>query len=401
MTAASDQARARFLCPNCEQRIPDTGTSYEEVMTRSRTSRSLGRGLRRINTRTTSTYGRVWLCGQCSAAYLRMVALRERGHRLMQRGGIALVVGGLILAVLYAAFQGEDVAVALISLPALAGALTIIVGGGMLIAARLRRRSVARFLNNPNLAHMATPPERLIPGGLGSTFNAPVPRLTAADRRRARQGERLRWLRIAGGGVALVVVLMTALSLGLQHQRALTPGYSADLTVVQGGWSDDGDGCTFAVDGYHLTPKAAGKGISCFAPAGDFTNFNAQATARLVRGPASTDYGLDIRVGDDLTVGDGYIFEVTVDGRAWISLLQNGTISQLSPTWQFPAGVSTETYALHTLMVEARGSTLTCFVDGKQVGSYSDGHFSAGRLGLFAGQAGTDVAFTAFSVTPE
>jgi hypothetical protein len=40
-------------------------------------------------------------------------------------------------------------------------------------------------------------------------------------------------------------------------------------------------------------------------------------------------------------------------------------------------------------------------VDGAQVGSYSDGHFSAGRLGLFAGQAGTDVAFTTFSVTPE
>ncbi len=193
---------------------------------------------------------------------------------------------------------------------------------------------------------------------------------------------------------------MTVLSLGLQHQRAPVQPYSVDLTYVEAGWSNDGDVCTFKVDGYHLTPKGAGKGISCFAPAGDFTNFNAQATAWLVSRPTSTDYGLDFRVSDDLTVG-GYIFEVTPDGRAWIALLQNGTISQLSPIWRFPAGVSTDTYTHHTLRVEPRGSTLTCFVDGKQVGSYTDSRFTAGRLGLFVGQSGADVAFTAFSVTPE
>jgi hypothetical protein len=401
MSAAFDQAGARYLCPNCEQRMPDTSTAYDEVLMRSATSRSVGRGRHTIRSRSISTHGNVWLCGQCSAAYKRMVALRERGHRLLRWGAIGLLVGGVILALLYAAFQGEDVGVALISLPTIASVLVILLAAAMLTLARIRRPGVTRFLNSPNLAHMAAPPERLSLDTSASTLTAPVQRLTAEDRRRERRRGRLRWLGIAGGGVALVVVLLTALSLGLQHQRALVPPYSADLTVAQGGWSDDGDVCTFATDGYHLTPKAAGKGISCFAPAGDFADFDAQATARLVSGPASTDYGLDFRLGDDLTVGDGYIFEVTADGRAWIALLRNGAISRLSPIWQFPAGVSTGTNDSHTLKVEARGSTLTCFVDGKQVGSYSDSHFTAGRLGLFAGQAGADVVFTAFSVTPE
>jgi hypothetical protein len=39
-------------------------------------------------------------------------------------------------------------------------------------------------------------------------------------------------------------------------------------------------------------------------------------------------------------------------------------------------------------------------VDGVPVGASSDGRFTSGRLGLFAGQAGMDVVFTSFAVTP-
>ncbi len=187
MTAASDQAGARFLCPNCEQRMPDTGTSYDEVLMRSATSRRVGRRMHTISSSSISTSGRVWLCGQCSAAYLRMVALRERGHRLLRWGAIGLLGGGVILGLLYAAFEGEDVAIALISLPAVVGARVIVLSAAMLTLARLRRRGATRFLSSPNLAHMAAPLERLVPGipapGIpASVGGAPVQRLTAEDR---------------------------------------------------------------------------------------------------------------------------------------------------------------------------------------------------------------------------
>ncbi len=46
----------------------------------------------------------------------------------------------------------------------------------------------------------------------------------------------------------------------------------------------------------------------------------------------------------------------------------------------------------------ARGSTFTCFVDGKQVGTITDTHSSRGLVGLSVVDPGVDVAFTNFSV---
>src|SRR5579871_5757072 len=106
MTAVRDPSQTRFLCPNCEQRMPDTNTAYEETLVRTSTTTSFGTRLRWV-----ATYGHVWLCGPCSAAYQRMAEMRALGHRLQRWGAIGLLGGGVLVGLLLAAVQGEDVAI--------------------------------------------------------------------------------------------------------------------------------------------------------------------------------------------------------------------------------------------------------------------------------------------------
>ena len=74
-----------------------------------------------------------------------------------------------------------------------------------------------------------------------------------------------------------------------------------------------------------------------------------------------------------------------------------GQLSVLSDVWALPSA-SRGAGRTHTLRVEARGDTLTCFVDGTRLGSVTDGHFPSGRVGLFASGSGQDAAFSDFDV---
>jgi hypothetical protein len=391
------------LCPNCGQRPGDTNTAYDEVVASS-VSSSGGFRSHRLSVRAVSTYGRVWLCAPCAAAYRRVVALRARSQQLLRVGGIGLVIGILLFALLYAALQRDVALVALLSLPLLAGTLVLLTGIGMLAASRLLKGKATRFLTSPNLARMAAPEERPVASGTPhAAARLPEETLTRAERRarraNARRRQRLKLTAIGAGSIAGLVVVVTILSLAIQHLRLSTDAYSADLTASASGWAND-EQCAEHDGAYHVAPPGQQYGVMCLAPTGDYQNFDLKVTAHLVSGPAQSSFGIVFRAGDTLTIGNGYVFVVSEDGGAQLDVLQNGTVTPLSAAWQFPAGVSRVPGASHVVEVQASGGTLTCLVDGSQVGSLSDGRFDAGRVGLYVAQPGADIAFTQFSVTP-
>lgn len=228
------------------------------------------------------------------------------------------------------------------------------------------------------------------------------PPLTPAERaalRRARKRRRrLLWVAAVAGWIAAVLVACAIFSLLLQrtHQAnaTLPREYRNALTTAVPGWAEDGDlGCGLRGGAYHVAPTGTNRSLTCFAPGGDYGDFNLQVKASLAAGRGDIGYGLAFREGDD----DEYVFEITDDGRADVEIARFGQVSVLSDVWTLPPA-SRGAGHTHTLRVEARGDTFTCFVDGTRLGAVTDGHFPLGRVGLFAGASGQDAAFTDFDV---
>jgi hypothetical protein len=170
--------------------------------------------------------------------------------------------------------------------------------------------------------------------------------------------------------------------------------FTDPLTLNSEGWPSRG-ACTFHDGAYHIAPINNGDGVTCFSPAGGYSDFDLQVTAQVVSGSPDVGYGLAFRGVDS---GDEYIFEVTTAGAARVDLVSVGTITPLSPVWTLPSG-PLGLGASHLLRVVARGNTFTCFVDNTQVGSLSDNRYSHGEVGLAVSSSNIDVAFTAFSVS--
>jgi hypothetical protein len=94
-------------------------------------------------------FGTATLCASCSAAYLRNVAVRGRGRRLINWGFVGVVVSAIVYFILVAQIpalaHGPQAIVP--ALPLLASAL--VVGAGVLLwlAAMLGRRSTMQFVH--------------------------------------------------------------------------------------------------------------------------------------------------------------------------------------------------------------------------------------------------------------
>jgi hypothetical protein len=223
-----------------------------------------------------------------------------------------------------------------------------------------------------------------------------------AARARKRRLQRIGWIGLGiGVWIGLIVGVLYAAELTGMHaltEPAPPSTYSNPLTGQPAGWGEN-DGCSAGGDAYHVAPPG-NSGLTCFAPAGRYTSVFVQVTAQLSSGSASGWYGVAFRQAD---LGDAYIFAINASGQASVLLISNGTVSQLSDTWAYatrPNMTIASPTNQHELAVEAKGSTITCSVDGTQVGTLNDAHYAVGAVGLYADPV-VDAAFTNFSVKAE
>ena len=128
-------------------------------------------------------------------------------------------------------------------------------------------------------------------------------------------------------------------------------------------------------------------------------NFIAEVEVIQRGGSTNSGYGMLIRVQDNQQF---YRFDVTGNGYYMVEKRSaGGGVERLSQDWQQTSLLLTGTDVRNLLKVEARGSTLTFFINGFEVFEISDPAFSSGGIALDAGtfdQGGLIVAFDNFSL---
>ena len=219
----------------------------------------------------------------------------------------------------------------------------------------------------------------------------------AARAARARKRKLRRHLAWTGGILAFVVAVGGVLALGAITGGAFVfhasnnSNYSDSLTTNADGWPQQ-DGCAELSGAYHVTPIDTRLGLTCFAPAGRFSGLDEQVTAQQIAGPSEGLYGLAFRAMD---AANEYLFAATDSGSAFVAKVVQDQFAPITPIWHYAPEGSGQA---HTLRVVAHGSSITCYVDGTQVGTLTDNSYSVGAVGLFAGSGGLDIAFTNFAV---
>ncbi len=396
---------SQAFCPNCHIGLPDTPVEYDEILYALYSSTASSPRRRARSFRGASTYGRVALCAACAAAYRRMVRLRATGHKAVNYGFAVLLIGAVVFALLVSSVPswGTGVPAYLLATPVNFGLLAILAGAVLVAAAAIMKRPATRFLahpttqSSPSTSFTAAPPAApAVPSTVAFTPD-PASR-EAARAARARRRRRIRRLGWIGFGVAWIAAIIAVLAIFMstlgQHSLASHPLASFDdpLTQSSAGWANTG-GCTFHDSAYHIAPPGGRLGLTCLAPAGAYTDFDLSVTATLVAGAPDAAFGLAFRYAD----GNAYLFEISGDGHAHLSLLSTGSAAPISPVWTFVT--RTRPTASHTLRVVAKSASFTLFVDRTQIATFSDSHYISGEVGLFVSHPGMDVAFTNFSVS--
>jgi hypothetical protein len=396
-------------CPNCQIRPADTDVEFHEVLHSRYQSRMWAMGWWQDRSiRGFYKSGRARLCARCAANYRRIVQMRTNGMRALNYGFAALLAGAVLFGIGAAAMPAWSAGISglLLASPMALALLVMLTGGVIYIVGVVRWPAAARFVERVHVympsasgASLATAAEDSGPAPVSPVR---TPQLTHAERVAARARRRLRRrLTWAGGilawlAVVVVAVLIYTTSLGSVSRIAHgIPNFTDPLTSNANGWPNHG-ACTFHDDAYHIVPINLSEGVTCYSPAGGYQDLDLRVTAELVSGPLDGFYGLAFRAIDG---GDTYVFAVSGDGYAAVDINMTGTISQLSPTWTIPAGPLGRGTP-HDLRVVARGSAITCFVDGAQVGTISDTRYTRGLVGLSVVTPGIDVAFTNFAVSP-
>lgn len=130
-------------------------------------------------------------------------------------------------------------------------------------------------------------------------------------------------------------------------------------------------------------------------------SFELAATQR--SGPPDNGYGLVL--GADTESRSFYVFEISGDGYVWIGRCDDGcneADTLVGTGWFASDAVNRGLDALNRLRVEAGGPEMVFYVNGVEVGRFSDDAYEAGDVGLFVetlGQGGVTVAFDDVRVT--
>lgn len=130
-----------------------------------------------------------------------------------------------------------------------------------------------------------------------------------------------------------------------------------------------------------------------------FGNVRVEAVVFPAAGPADSRMGVICRLTDDQNF---YFFAMSADGFYGIGKMKDGQVFILTGD-----GAMLPTESIHVGNVpnqvrgDCVGNTLTLYVNDQRVASATDGDFSVGDVGLFAGtfaQPGADVYFDNFFV---
>lgn len=400
-------------CPNCQVRPADMDIEFHEVLHSRYQSRMWAMGWWQDRSiRGFYKYGRARLCARCAANYWHVVQMRTIGMRALNYGFAALLAGAVLFGIGAAAMPGWSTGISglLLASPMVLALLVMLAGGTLYVVGVVRRPAATRFVER---VHVYTPSAPSTPM---SDLAAPIPeegsssspsprtnwtRLSpeerAAARARRRRRRRLTWIGLGVAWVAAVVAAVLIYTNTIGHFSLISQGvqhFTDPLISNARGWPNR-DACTFHDGAYHIAPVNNGEGVTCFSPAGGYTNFDLHVTAQVVSGSPDAGYGLAFRAADG---GDEYEFEVTTNGLARMDVVILARITPLSPVWTVPGGplgLNTP----HQLRVVARGDTFTCFVDNAQVGTLTDNRYSHGLVGLSVTTLDIDVAFTDFAVS--
>jgi hypothetical protein len=188
-----------------------------------------------------------------------------------------------------------------------------------------------------------------------------------------------------------------------------TPAPSATLldehfSSATSDWPTTGQGTAWlSDDSYQLATRDAGQFVAVSAPLVQVpSNVVVSATFHKVGGPAGGGYGIILRdqgpaAQDGLSqAGRYYVLEVGDKGEAgiwrretdhWVDLL----------AWQRTDAVKPGT-ASNELTVRAIGNVLSLAVNGVEVGARTDATYPTGRVGIFVGGDGNQVALERFTV---
>jgi hypothetical protein len=196
--------------------------------------------------------------------------------------------------------------------------------------------------------------------------------------------------------LATAQAVATATALQDIYTRATrgTPVFDDPLSYDANNWdigvANGGGGCSFSGGAYHAAVQQTGYYLPCFAQGSNFSNFAYQVSMTFVQGDEG---GIIFR--SDTANSKAYLFDVKSDGTYSFYLTKDS--SHNAP---LSAGFSS---AFHTglnhanlLTVVARGSDLYLYINRRFAASVSDGTYSSGEIGVFAGDSSkpTDAAFT-------
>jgi len=127
---------------------------------------------------------------------------------------------------------------------------------------------------------------------------------------------------------------------------------------------------------------------------GDLKNFYLEITGEFGDECAGKDrYGMIFRAPD---TSQGYIISISCDGstrlRLWDSDAEEYTVIK---KWASNEHINSGPGAVNRLGIKAKGSTLTCYINGHEIFEKSNSKFSKGRFGIMV--AATDTAgFTSY-----
>jgi hypothetical protein len=161
----------------------------------------------------------------------------------------------------------------------------------------------------------------------------------------------------------------------------------------------------YASGGYQISVDQPGS--TCLdGPSGDQpANVRVSVTGRGVRGGTGYTYGLRLGYTTDQSIGY-YAVELSEGGSFQLSRKRNDAWEPLNGGWQHLSVVNpASSGAANVITAEIRGATVTVYVNGTQVSTYTGtnpivGPVSFGVIGYDQTLANPVVVFTRFSVTP-